>query len=306
MKDIVIQDNAIVTRNLDFSYGKIQALKNVNMEIPKGSIYGFLGPNGAGKTTMIKVMLGLLTPSHGSVEIFNCEFGRHRVSVLEDTGSTVEAPSLYPALNGYENVEIVRILRGLEKSETWRVIDTVNLRKDAKRKVSQYSTGMKQRLALAIAILGNPGLIILDEPMNGLDPSGIIEIREFLLRINRESGTSVFISSHILGEIEKMASHIGIIDRGVLKFQGPYREIARKFASKNVHLITGNNALAFKSLTEAGISVEFVKNELYFHASSEADVASVIRKLAGEGIDIFEVTPATNDLEDIFIDIINN
>ncbi len=299
-------EDIIVTNNLNFRYGKIHALKDVNLRIRKGSIYGFLGPNGAGKTTMIKAMVGLLKTPSGSVEIFGKEFHKHRVSILSRIGTMVETPSLYPALSGFENVEIVRILRGIEKDATRKVIDTVNLRKDAHRKVSQYSTGMKQRLALAIAILGKPDLLILDEPMNGLDPSGIMEIREFLLGLNKEYGTTLFISSHILGEIEKMATHIGIIDLGILKFQGLYRELAHKFTSRNVHLVTGNNEIALQNLVSAGISAEMRNDELYFTAASETEIAAAIKRLTGEGIDIFEVAPEINDLEDIFIDVINN
>jgi len=306
MGDSDLNGNVIVTNELNFRYGKIHALKNVNLKVAAGSIYGFLGPNGAGKTTMIKAMLGLLKTPSGSVEIFGREFHSNRVSILSRIGTMVETPSLYPALSGFENVEIVRILRGIEKDVTWKVIDTVNLRKDALRKVSQYSTGMKQRLALAIAIMGKPDLVILDEPMNGLDPSGIIEIREFLLNLNRQYGTTLFISSHILSEIEKIATHIGIINRGVLKFQGPYKELAGKFTTRSVHLVTGSDEAAFGILVSSGIKAEIRNDGLFFNSDSGTGVAAIVRKLSAEGIDIFEVTPETNDLEDIFIDVIKN
>lgn len=299
-------NNIIVTKNLNFRYGSFHALKNVNLEVPRGSIYGFLGPNGAGKTTMIKVILGLLHTPKGSVDLFELEFQSNRVALLERTGAMVETPSLYPALSGFENVDLVRKIRGLDKSESWKVIDTVGMRKDASRKAGQYSTGMRQRLALAIALLGNPELLILDEPMNGLDPSGIIEIREFLLRLNKEKGITVFISSHILSEIEKMATHIGIINNGILKFQGKYTDLSARFTARSVRFNTGNNAESRQVISEAGISSEMTKDGLLLRVSDEKEVAIAVKAITGRGIDIYEVVPLGNDLEDIFIDVINN
>jgi ABC-2 type transport system ATP-binding protein len=298
--------NIIVTRNLNFSYGNVYALKSVNLVVPEGCIYGFLGPNGAGKTTMIKAILGLLHISPGTFDLFGMEFRSNRVKILERTGSMVETPSLYPALTGYENVDIVRRIRGLGKSETWKVIDTVGMRKDALRKSGQYSTGMKQRLALAIALLGNPELLLLDEPMNGLDPSGIIEVREFLLKLNREKGVTVFISSHILSEIEKMATHIGIISGGILKFQGTYNDLSAKFMAGRVNIMTGNNPEAIRITRASGFKVIPGKKGFILQVADEKEVAAAVRLIASGGIDIFEVVPSGNDLEDIFVDIINN
>lgn len=298
--------NIIVTRNLNFRYGNVHALKNVNLKVPEGCIYGFLGPNGAGKTTMIKAILGLLHISPGTFDLFGMEFRNNRVKILERTGAMVETPSLYPALTGFENVDLVRRIRGLNKYETWKVIDTVGMRNDASRKSGQYSTGMKQRLALAIALLGNPELLILDEPMNGLDPSGIIEIREFLLRLNSEKGITIFISSHILSEIEKMATHIGIISGGILKFQGTYNDLSVKFMAGSVNIVTGNNREAIRIVSAAGLKAKPGKNGFILQVADEKEVAAAVRLIASGGIDIFEVVPLGNDLEDIFVDIINN
>lgn len=297
----------IATHNLDFFFGRFQALKNINLEVHRNSIFGFLGPNGAGKTTMIKAILGLLkTPRH-TVHVFGKELSHHKLSILSGIGAMVESPSVYPALSGFENVEIIRILRGLPRDESDRVLHTVKLSEDARRLVGQYSTGMKQRLALAIALLDQPELLILDEPMNGLDPSGIIETREFLRQLNRESGITIFLSSHILSEIEKLATHIGIIDKGYLKFQGTVDELNMNvMGNRKVLIRTGNDKLAMEKLKIMGKTVEQQYQGFGFYASDQNDIAEAIRIMVDAHIQVFEAVPESNDLEDLFINIIQN
>ncbi len=297
----------IAIHNLNFFFGRFQALKNINLEVYRNSIFGFLGPNGAGKTTMIKAILGLLkTPGH-TVHVFGKELSHHKRIILAGIGAMVESPSIYPALSGFENVEIIRILRGLPRNESERVLQTVRLSEDARRPVSQYSTGMKQRLALATALLDQPELLILDEPMNGLDPSGIIEIREFLRQLNRESGITIFLSSHILSEIEKLATHIGIIDRGILKFQGTVQELhLNVIGNRRVLFRTSNDMLAIEKLKIMDKIVAPQNQGFSFFASDQNDIAEAIRIMVNAQIQVFEAVPASNDLEDLFINIIQN
>ncbi|MBN2482032.1 MAG: ATP-binding cassette domain-containing protein [Bacteroidales bacterium] len=295
----------ITTHNLNFSFGRFQALKNINLEVHRNSIFGFLGPNGAGKTTMIKAILGLLKTSRHSIKIFSRELSHHKLSILSRVGAMVESPSLYPALSGFENVEIIRILRGLPRNESQRVLQTVSLSGDARRPVSQYSTGMKQRLALAIALLDKPELLVLDEPMNGLDPSGIIEIREFLLHLNRQFGITIFLSSHILSEIEKLATHIGIIDKGNLKFQGTFDELQMDvMGNRRVFFRTDDDDLASERLKITGKIIEKQNHGFYFFAADQNDIAEAIRIMVNSQLQVFEAAPESNDLEDLFINII--
>ncbi|MBN1159436.1 MAG: ATP-binding cassette domain-containing protein [Bacteroidales bacterium] len=301
----MMPEPVITTHDLNFSCGRFQALKNINLEVYRSSIFGFLGPNGAGKTTMIKAILGLLKTSPHSVRIFDRELSQHKLSVLSGVGAMVESPSVYPALSGFENVEIIRILRGLPRGESGRVLRTVNFSDDAKRPVSQYSTGMKQRLALAVALLDQPELLILDEPMNGLDPSGIIEIREFLVHLNREFGITVFLSSHILSEIEKIATHIGIIDKGILKFQGTFHELQLNvIGNRKVFFRTDNDPLASEKLKIMGKAIEQQNHGFYFYAADQNEIAEAIRIMTNARLRVFEAVPATNDLEDLFVNII--
>lgn len=170
--------------------------------VPKGSIYGFLGPNGAGKTTTLRLILGLLKRQTGSINVFNVPFDENRIEILNQTGSLIESPSLYSHLTAYENLNVLRKIYQCPESRINDVLELVGLSNTGKKKSGLFSLGMKQRLGIAIALLNNPALLILDEPTNGLDPNGILEIRELLKRINAESGITIVISSHLLSEIE--------------------------------------------------------------------------------------------------------
>lgn len=302
-----MDDCIIRTTDLSFSFGKVRALSDISLNVPRGSIFGFLGPNGAGKTTMIKVLLGLLHTSPGKVHVFGMELHKHKLEILARTGAMVESPSLYPGLNGFENVDVIRILRGLPVSETRRVLEKTGILNDAHRNAAQYSTGMKQRLALAVAILGEPDLLILDEPMNGMDPSGMIEIREFLLQLNHEHGTTILLSSHILSEIEKLASHIGIIDRGVLKFQGSTAVLQQKvMGQRTLSVSTNDDMAAIDLLRSKGIIVLAEGRGLKVRASGNEETAQIIRILVEGGLEVYEVMNEIGDLEDLFINVLRN
>ena len=214
-KQLIISAN-----RLSFSFSQETVLKNINISVERGSIYGFLGSNGAGKTTTIRLLLGLLEANGEPPLLFGETMRQNRVKILSRIGSLIEQPSLYEHLTGFQNLMITARYRQLDKERVYRVLDLVKLSDQAKKKVKAYSLGMKQRLGLALALIGEPDLLILDEPVNGLDPIGIMETRELLLRLNQELGITIFLSSHLLNEIEKMVSHVGIINNGSMVFQG--------------------------------------------------------------------------------------
>lgn len=214
----------ISTEKLSYSFGKEKVLKDISFNVRKGAIYGFLGPNGAGKTTTIRLLLGLLEANEQQPVIFGQTMQQNRMQILSRIGSLIEQPSVYEHLSGFENLMITARYRLLEKQRVYEVLELVKLTTQAKKKVGAYSLGMKQRLGLAMALMGKPDLLILDEPVNGLDPIGIIETRELLMRLNREHGITVFLSSHLLSEIQKMVSHVGIINDGKMVFQGTIAE----------------------------------------------------------------------------------
>lgn len=213
--------NIIETDSLTKGTGGQMRVSNINLRIPEGCVYGFLGPNGAGKTTTLKLLLGLLKPTAGTITFFGQKMTeKNRLSILKHTGSLIESPSFYGHLTGLENLQIIAKLKKVPASEITNVLHTVRLYEQKDKKVKQYSLGMKQRLGIAMALLGNPRVLILDEPTNGLDPAGIQEIREFIRNLPVIRQMTVIVSSHLLGEIEQMADMVGIIHHGELIFQG--------------------------------------------------------------------------------------
>lgn len=199
----------VQTQNLSKRFGKEQAVSNLNLQIRKGEIYGFLGPNGAGKTTTIRMLLGLMKPSSGTIKVFEKNITKERIQILAKIGSLVENPSYYPHLTAYENLEALRKILGVPKTRIDEVLEIVRLKEAAHKKVKGFSLGMKQRLGIAASLLHSPELLILDEPTNGLDPSGIIEIRNLIKRLPEEYGMTIIISSHLLSEIDQMATQVG-------------------------------------------------------------------------------------------------
>ncbi len=217
--------NMIETKNLTKSYGDFTAVDKLNLHIPKGSIYGFLGPNGAGKSTTMKMFLGLIKPSKGSFTIDGKQYPQDKIAILQNTGSLIEAPAFYGNLTGKENLEIISKILGLSQSAVAEALEITGLTPYKNRLAKNYSLGMKQRLGLAGALLGQPPLLILDEPTNGLDPVGIHEIRNLIRSLPQKFACTVLISSHLLSEIELTADTIGIINHGCLLFEGTTDEL---------------------------------------------------------------------------------
>ena len=218
----------IETKALCKQYGPHTAVDHVELHVPQGCVYGFIGPNGAGKSTTMKMLLGLIHPTAGRVRLLGQELTeKSRLPLLRQTGSLIESPAGYLHLTAQENLEIVADLKGVPHKDIGRVLDIVHLTQDRSRRVGQYSLGMKQRLGIAMALLGSPKLLILDEPTNGLDPAGIQEMRALIRNMPAATGATVLISSHLLGEMEQMVEQVGIIDHGHILFEGPLTELQR-------------------------------------------------------------------------------
>lgn len=212
--------NIIETKNLEKKHKDSYRVKGLDLKVLQGCVYGFLGPNGAGKTTTLKLILGLIKPTDGNVMLFGQTMtDKNRLELLKDVGSLIESPSYYGHLTGEENLKIAAGLKNISNKEILKVLQTVRLTEHKNKKVKHYSLGMKQRLGIAMALLGSPKLLILDEPTNGLDPAGIQEMRKLIMELPKKQDMTVLISSHILSEIEQMADMVGIISNGELLYQ---------------------------------------------------------------------------------------
>jgi lantibiotic transport system ATP-binding protein len=298
-------DTAIIkTTALHYYFNKQQkTLDNINLQVEKGSIYGFLGPNGAGKTTTLRLLLGLLKKQEGSIQLFGNDLEQHRIESLKKIGSLIEQPSLYGHLTAKENLEVYRKIYGASKESTDKVLHLVGLEGTGKNKAKQFSLGMKQRLSIAIALLHRPELLILDEPTNGLDPNGIIETRELIKKLNRENGVTIIVSSHILAEVERMATHVGIIHRGRLLFQGTLPELQRmKNRQSFLQIDTGDNAAALRVLS-ATYETQIVNGYIVLPLKEKTITAAINRQLVEQGIEVYLLQPQQSDLEQLFMDI---
>ncbi|MFA7272710.1 MAG: ABC transporter ATP-binding protein [Crocinitomicaceae bacterium] len=295
----------IETKNLSYHFTeKEQVLKNINLQVPEGSIYGFLGPNGAGKTTTLKLILGLLKNQKGEIEFFGKSFASNRIQILGKIGSLIESPSIYAQLTAKENLQVWQRIYKCPKQRIDEVLEVVDLAKTGKKKAGKFSLGMKQRLAIAFALLQEPDLLILDEPTNGLDPNGILEIRELLQRINKENATTIIISSHLLAEIEKLVSHIGIINKGELLFQGTLEELhIMQTQNATVQFETSDLKQTQSIFQEKGFEGIVKGEKVILPKLEKSEVAAMIKLLVENGISVYQVAQVKNDLESIFIDL---
>lgn len=296
--------DAIETNGLNKRYGKVLRVKELDLRVPEGAVYGFLGPNGAGKSTTLKLILGLVKPTHGTIKVFGQEVNeRNRLEILKDVGSLIESPACYGHLSGQENLRIFQTIRGLPANEIHRVLQIVRLQDQKDKIVNQYSLGMKQRLGLANALLGNPRLLILDEPTNGLDPAGIQEMRELIASLPRQYGMTVLVSSHLLSEIDQMASNLGIINKGELIFQGRLEDLHKR-SKRNLFIRTLNNESA--SLVLKNLHVPFTRESNYLklpEIKDETLLALLISRLAESQVGVVRVEERQKSLEDIFLEL---
>ncbi|TDW99163.1 ABC transporter ATP-binding protein [Dinghuibacter silviterrae] len=293
------------TKGLTHHFGKQPILTRLDLRVPPGSIFGFLGPNGAGKTTTLRLILGLLRKQEGTVLFSGRELSGHRVDVLSKVGTLIEQPSLYAHLSGTENLQIYRRIYGASAARVGEVLELVGLAGDAARKkAGRYSLGMKQRLAIAIALLPRPELLILDEPTNGLDPGGIVEMRELLQRLNRDMGVTVLVSSHLLAEVEKLVTHVGIINRGRLVFQGTLEGLKMLQNGPAGWMIeTEDPRLGLGLLTphfNASVSGE---RGLVLNITTREEAAAANRLLVQAGLPVYQLYQQQNNLETLFMEL---
>ncbi|MFD2657840.1 ABC transporter ATP-binding protein [Gracilibacillus thailandensis] len=290
----------VQTNNLSKKFGKELAVNGVDIRIPKGEIYGFLGPNGAGKSTTIRMLLGLMKPTAGNIAIFGKDLKSERINILKKVGSLVENPSYYPHLTAKENLEAIRKIVGVPKTRIDEVLKTVRLQDAANKKVKGYSLGMKQRLGIASALLNKPELLILDEPTNGLDPSGIIEIRELIKSLPEKYGMTILISSHLLSEIDQIATTVGIITKGKMIFQDSIEEM-RMFAQQHIKLKVNQHEQAWRALLANGMKAELEDGHILLSDQTDQHVAEAVQLLVQQGISIYRVEEDKKSLEDIFL-----
>lgn len=301
----MVKENILETKDLSFGFRKQNILNKVNLNVPQGSIYGYLGKNGAGKSTTIRLLLGLLKPPKGSIYFFGKEFNTERTDILSQVGNLIESPSYYANLTTYENLNYLNILLKCDKERVEEVIDLVSLRNARNKKIKHFSTGMKQRLGIAMAILHNPELIILDEPLNGLDPEGVHDMRELILSLQRQ-GKTILLSSHILSEVEKVCTHIGILDKGHLIYQGQTDKLLADVYRK-IQLKVNNPQLASDLLTPKLFACETDRNgQLVVAIENDERHNEIIRLLSANGIDIYSVKPLDTDLESVFLTLTKN
>ena len=299
---------AIETSDLSFSFSKDQpVVKGLNLRIPKGSFYGFLGPNGAGKTTTIRLLLDLLPSSSGAVKIFEKSYHDDRNAILSRIGALIETPSLYEHLTGFDNLKVTADLRRITKESVWKVLEMVGLQGEAEKYVRNYSLGMKQRLGLALALLSYPDLLILDEPTNGLDPGGIIEIRELLRDLNVKHGVTILISSHLLSEVEKLVSHVGIINQEKMLFQGSLKELQQMSSGKTIiELDTDDNTRSLAILMQDHQPIIKTAQFLEVQYIDKDQLARLIMLLAGAGLRVNRAQLVETNIEETFLSLIND
>jgi ABC-2 type transport system ATP-binding protein len=294
---------AIETCNLTRRFGQHLAVDAISMSVPARSIYGFLGRNGAGKTTTIKMLLGLLTPDAGQARIDGIDITRDRLGAARKVGALLEAQGFYPHLSGRENLDLTRRLLGLRASEIDRVLEVVEMTAHGRRRAGDYSLGMRQRLGLARAMLGAPPVLVLDEPTNGLDPEGIADMRRFLRELPARTGATVLLSSHLLGEIEQTATHVGILSQGRLVLEG---ELAALKAGLATEVVIGTDApeRAQALAGEHGFDVQHDDDALVARFDPREDVrqatAALNRVLCAAGIRIHALAPRQRSLETLY------
>ena len=299
-------NSIIEISDLQYKYGNAEVLKGIDLKVPRNSIFGFLGPNGAGKTTTIKTILGLLSIKKDCIMVFGRDIKSHRIEILSKIGSLVEEPSLYHHLSAYENLSYLTTLLSLPNKRISEVLQIVGLDNVKNKKVSKFSTGMKQRLGIAMTLLPDPELIILDEPTTGLDPKGIIEIRKLIIRLKEEEGKTIFLSSHQLSEVEKLCTDVAIINKGKLIFQGSQEKFTN-ISGDRLLVRTPNVNKLVKILKEKGDSIEVIGEdyvELPF--VSDENTATFIQFMCSNGIEMYSVEKTRNTLEDMFIKLIEN
>lgn len=297
---------AIQTYALTRRFKQHLAVDAVSMTVPDKAVYGFLGRNGAGKTTTLKMLLGLIAPTSGAARVAGVDVARDRLAAARRIGALLEAHGFYGNLSGRENLDLTRTLLGLPKTEIDRVLEVVEMTDNAGRRVSDYSLGMRQRLGLARAMLGAPPVLILDEPTNGLDPDGIADMRRFLRALPERTGATVLLSSHLLGEIEQTATHIGILSHGQLVLEGELDRLKADLAPEVVFQ-TDDQTRAAALATARGFSLDLTEDEAVARLKpgedARAAAAALNRALIETGLNVFAIGPRARSLEGIYREV---
>lgn len=296
--------NVIETRDLCKQYGAALRVAHLNLNVPEGSVYGFLGPNGAGKSTTLKMLLGLVRPTAGSIRVMGKPMDAHnRLETLRQVGSLIESPSYYGHLTGEENLRIVQTLRGAPVKSIREALEIVRLDGQRGKKVAHYSLGMKQRLGLAAALLGYPRLLILDEPTNGLDPAGIQEMRQLIRELPDRFGMTVVVSSHLLSEIDQMADTVAIIREGALVFQDKLEALHSR-SRHHLALRTADNPAALALLRAKGVDCrEDEADYLILPLLPDSQTAQLTAFLAENHLGVVRLEERQKSLEDIFLEL---
>ena len=297
--------NVLQIKNLQKGFEDTQVVNLSSLSVQQGEIYGFLGPNGAGKTTTMKMILSLISRTAGEIEVFGQSIGTDK-QYLNQIGSMIEEPSYYPNLTGYENLLVFQKILGFDKKNIQETLKIVGLDqpKNKKKLVKDYSLGMKQRLALAFALVKKPRLLILDEPTNGLDPAGIHEIRELIIKLAKEQGITVFIATHILSEVEHIADRVGIINHGQLVYEGEIRKIqSNKWLEVRGDFRGRREAISQVLFGYPCKMLEIQEEKLKLTNLADQQISSLLRDLIVEKVPIYEVKQEQETLESIFLNL---
>ncbi|SEM10466.1 ABC-2 type transport system ATP-binding protein [Chryseobacterium taichungense] len=299
-------ENIIRIQNLSFGFSKSKpVLKDISLSVPKGSIFGFLGANGAGKSTTMKMLIGSIPDEDNTIRIFEEKLSDLYPDGFHKIGSLIDTAAFYDHLSGWDNLLVISRLRNLPLSECERVLHLVGLWESRNMKMKRYSLGMKQRLAIAITLLGKPDLLILDEPVNGLDPNGMLEIRELLIKLNKEEGVTIFISSHLLQEIEKMITHLAIISHGEIRFAGSIKDLNEMYRYNRIKIGLNDAAVFINEIPESYSPKMLNETSIEVTAASREDITDLVKKLILKDAAIFEVKNSAG-LEEWFMEITKN
>ena len=292
---------AIETKGLSFNYKKKPLLESLDLQIPTGSIYGYLGKNGASKSTTIKLLLGLLPALQNTIYHNGLELNSHKREILSMVGSLVESPAYYGNLTGYENLLYLKNIYGCNSQKIYDVLQKVNLMGDKDKMVKKYSSGMKQRLGIAMALLHDPNTLILDEPLNGLDPEGVYEIRELIIDLKKE-GKTILLSSHILSEIQKTCTHVGILHDGRLCYQGTLVELMNN-VSVEINIQSNDIFKIQQICMESKILINAIEQNNILITLNKGEQKDFMNKLDNEGVKIQKSDSVDKDLEEIYLNL---
>lgn len=297
--------NVLEVKNVYKSLGQREIIKGISFSVKEGEIFGFLGPNGAGKTTTIRMLVGLIAPNNGSISIVGHDISKEREKALAAVGAVVENPEMYSYLSGRENLMQLARIRKISKKDVEEVVELVNLKDRINDKVKKYSLGMKQRLGLAAALMSKPKLLILDEPTNGLDPTGILDFREIVKKAARETGTAVFVSSHILSEVQQLCDTVAFINNGQIQSVESIVDGTIKNDQETLVLITRNSKNALDILTDMDCVIKVSQAGDSFNIISEYDTSfRIVEALVKEGIEIKEIYRKHQGLEERYMELV--